>query len=597
MQSNELDLSYYWQVIRRRKWYFLFPLLLILTVALALALMLPPKYTAEGTVLIEAQNIPEELVQSTVTGYVEERLQTLSQIVLSRQNLQELIERYTPYPELQEKAPAEEVIARMREDISMEPVHAEVGGSSGRASTATVAFTVSYEGLDPQVTSQVANALVTLYLEQNLIERKEKASGTVRFFQDQLNQLQTEIEKQEDLIAEFKKENQNALPELMQHNMQSLERIKNEINTRRQDLQTLKERKIYLQGQLATIDPHRPDPKSSRDQPLTLEEELSMLRNQYVTQKSVKSANHPDVVRLKKRIQALEEETSGSESSRMLQTALDEARQNLSELRQKYSDQHPEVIRTQREVDALQQELDQALSSQEAANRADSSGGDFQASNPAYINLQTQIASTIMEIESMKAKIGELENELASYRQRIENSPAVEQRLQALQRNYTNTRNRYQEVMSKLQAAQEAMELEEDQMAEKLTVIEPPVVPESPSKPNRKAIALLGFVLASGFGVGTASLSEFMDRSVRSTQALSAASAKPVLGVIPFLWTARDRRRLWLKRILILLGILALLGFWLFLINEYYQPLDQIWLRIQRAISDAWFQFRQGQNQ
>lgn len=589
MQSSNPDLNYYLEVVRRRKWYFLLPMLIIFTVAFALALMLPPKYTSQATVLIEAQNIPEDLVQTTVTGYVEERLQTLSQIVLSRQNLQELIDKYEPYPDLQQKAPAEEVVARMREDITMEPVHAEEGGRSGRSDAATVAFTLSYEGLQPQVTSQIANDLVSLYLEQNLKLREEKASETVNFFQEQLVQLQAELNQQEDLITKLKQENQSSLPELKQHNMQTLERIKSDISNRRQDLQNLKERKVYLQGQLATVDSQRIDTGSKRGQPLTLEEELSLLRNKYLTQKSVKSSSHPEVVRLKKQIQALKEETSAEDTPRALQTALEEKKQHLSDLQQKYSDEHPEVIRIRRELQALQQELDQAGSEQDAAKQSQAQGDYFQVNNPAYINLQTQIASAEMEIESTKAKIQELEKEVDNYKQRIEKTPAVEQRLGSLQRKYDSNLKRYQEVMSKLQAAKEAQELEEDQMAEKLKVVEPPAIPESPSKPNRMAIALLGFVLASGFGVGTASLSEFMDQSIRGTQNLSAASQQPVLGAIPYLQTARDKRRLWLRRILILLGIFALGCVWLLLLHQYYQPLDEIWLRIQEQLA-SWFQ-------
>lgn len=587
MENNDLDLSYYLDVVRRRKMYFLLPLLLIFTVAFAMALMLPPKYLSQGTVLIEAQNIPEELVQSTVTGYVEERLQTLSQVVLSRQNLEQLIEEYNPYPELQEQGTTEEVVARLREDISMEPIHAEVGGKSGRSSAATVAFTVSYEGLQPRVTSQIANALVSLYLEQNLQLREEKASGTLDFFQEQLTALSEEIDHHEDQLAKFKAKHQNSLPELMQHNMQSLERIKSEINARRQELQNLQERKIYLEGQLATVDPYRIDGLSRGEQPLSLQEELRMLRNEYVTLKSVRSASHPDVVRLQKQIKALEEETEGQGGMEVLEQALAEKEQNLADLRRRYSEKHPDVQASAKQVEVLRREMDQMAESEHSSSDQGWQRQGEQADNPSYIQLQTQITTTTLEIESVQETIKDLQKDMVDYQQRIEKTPNVEQRLQGLQRKYHTAQARYKETMTKLSAAREAVELEEDQMAERLRVIEPPAIPESPSKPNRMAIVLLGFVLASGFGVGSASLSEFMDQSVRRADTLSALSNKPVLGVVPFLATSRDKLWKWSKRILLLMGIAAIIGLWLFLLHNYYQPLDEIWLRILEKMDSS----------
>jgi polysaccharide biosynthesis transport protein len=577
MDNNTSDISYYLDVIRRRKFYFLIPAILTFSVAIVVALNLPSIYSSQATVLIEAQNIPEEFVRTTVTGYVEERLQTLSQIVLSRQNLLDLISRFNPYPELTGKATTEEIVARMRKDIKMQPVRAEVGGRGGRGNTATIAFIVSYEGINPQVTSQVTNALVSLYLEQNLRVREEKAQSTVLFFEQQLNELSSEIDRIEELIARFKEENLHFLPELMNHNQQVFERTKNEIDARRQDIHTLMDRKIYLQGQLATVEPVRPLALPGGRRALTSEEELILLRNEYITQRSVKSDNHPDVVRLKKQIEILEQETSSRQDVKEQQAVLEDKKARLVSLRQRYSDSHPDVIVLTREIEVLEEEVAKLMA---ARNTGPSFRDQVLPDNPTYINLQTQIASVDLDLENRRAKLVELERTLQEYQRRIERGPAVEQRLRALQRDYSSAQARYQEAMSKLQSARESMELEEGQMAEKLTVLEPPQVPQSPIKPNRKAIILLGFVLGSGFGVGTAAMSEFMDQSVRGPGALASVAKRPVLGVIPRLRTSRDKRKFWLTRILAVLIFLALAAGVLYYIHNYYQPLDILWLRL-----------------
>ena len=576
MDNNTTDIRYYLDLIWRKKFYFLIPMVLVFLVAFAVAVKLPSIYSSQATVLIEAQNIPEEFVRTTVTGYVEERLQTLSQIVLSRQNLLDLINRFNPYPDLTGKATTEEIVARMRKDIKMQPVRAEVG-RGGRGNTATIAFIVSYEGINPQVTSQITNAVVSLYLEQNLRVREEKALSTVLFFDQQLNELSSEIDRIEELIARFKEENLHFLPELMNHNQQVFERTKNEIDARRQDIHTLMDRKIYLQGQMATVEPVRPLTLPGGRRALTSEEELILLRNEYITQRSVKSDNHPDVVRLKKQIEVLEQETSSRQDVKEQQALLEDKKARLVSLRQRYSDSHPDVIVLIREIEVQADEVEKLMA---ARNTGPSFRDQVLPDNPTYINLQTQIASVDLDLENRRARLVGLERTLQEYQLRIERGPAVEQRLKALQRDYSSAQVRYQEAMSKLQSARESMELEEGQMAEKLTLLEPPQVPESPIKPNRKAIILLGFVLGSGLGVGSAAMSEFMDQSVRSAGSLASVSRRPVLGVIPRLKTSRDKRKFWLTRGLATIILLALFSGIIFYIHNYYQPLDILWLRV-----------------
>jgi len=576
MDNNTTDIRYYLDLIWRKKFYFLIPMVLVFLVAFAVAVKLPSIYSSQATVLIEAQNIPEEFVRTTVTGYVEERLQTLSQIVLSRQNLLDLINRFNPYPDLTGKATTEEIVARMRKDIKMQPVRAEVG-RGGRGNTATIAFIVSYEGINPQVTSQITNAVVSLYLEQNLRVREEKALSTVLFFDQQLNELSSEIDRIEELIARFKEENLHFLPELMNHNQQVFERTKNEIDARRQDIHTLMDRKIYLQGQMATVEPVRPLTLPGGRRALTSEEELILLRNEYITQRSVKSDNHPDVVRLKKQIEVLEQETSSRQDVKEQQALLEDKKARLVSLRQRYSDSHPDVIVLIREIEVQADEVEKLMA---ARNTGPSFRDQVLPDNPTYINLQTQIASVDLDLENRRARLVGLERTLQEYQLRIERGPAVEQRLKALQRDYSSAQVRYQEAMSKLQSARESMELEEGQMAEKLTLLEPPQVPESPIKPNRKAIILLGFVLGSGLGVGSAAMSEFMDQSVRSAGSLASVSRRPVLGVIPRLKTSRDKRKFWIIRVLATIILLALSSGILFYIHNYYQPLDILWLRV-----------------
>lgn len=576
METNINDIGYYRELLKRRKWYLVVPFVLVFAASTAVAVMLPSVYRSQATILVEAQNIPEELIRTTVTGYIEERLQTLSQIVLSRRNLEEIVDSFDLYPEMAERNTVEQIVARMRRDILMEPIYAQAGNP--RQGRATIAFNLSYEGSDPQSTAQVANALVSLYLEQNLRTREERAEGTVTFFQQQLEELRRDIDSRENDIARFKEENLHSLPDLMQFNMQMLERTRSEIDNRQRDIHNLMNRLVNLQGQLALVEPVRFRGGSGRA--MSLEEELRFLNNQYLALKAVKADNHPDLVRLRNQMKSLDQETQSRHSLRDLIVHLESKQNELSLLRERYSLQHPDVIRLSREIELLEAQVQELSGQRHLVTRVE----DLEPENPAFINLQTQITSTQLDIESTRDKIRDLERTYVMYQRRIENSPQVEQRFKALQRDYDSAQKAFAETTSRLQAAIEARELEEGQMAEKLTVIEPPRASETPVKPNRKAIVLLGFVFASGLSVGTTALAEYFDSSVRDGRTLAKVSGTPVLGSIPYLRTKKDVWTIRIMRLAVLLGILLGVAGVLLLIHFYYEPLDVFWLKLQGRV-------------
>ncbi len=176
------DIHQYWDVIKRRKFQIIIPAVLVFCLSLVIAFVLPPVFKSSATILIEAQEIPQDIVRTTVTGYVEERLQMITHIVMSRSRLLGIIGRFVLYEDLKDRYTTEEIVEKMREDIRMEPIQAEViNPQSGRPGSATIAFTLSYEGKDPRKVAQVANVLTSLYLEENLKNREEKARTTFEF--------------------------------------------------------------------------------------------------------------------------------------------------------------------------------------------------------------------------------------------------------------------------------------------------------------------------------------------------------------------------------------------------------------------------------
>src|ERR1043165_1118405 len=98
----------------------------LLSFALAAALLWPSTYKSMATILIEEQEIPSELVHSTITSYADQRIETIKQQVMSRTTLWKVVEQYNLYPDLRRTSPAEEVVKRFIRDIAVEVISADV---------------------------------------------------------------------------------------------------------------------------------------------------------------------------------------------------------------------------------------------------------------------------------------------------------------------------------------------------------------------------------------------------------------------------------------------------------------------------------------
>ena len=578
--TQQVDIKSYLKVFQRRKWLFIVPMVLIFLVTVCVALALPSIYKSEATILVEAQEIPEQMVQSTVTGYIEERIQSINQVVLSRANLLQIVERYNLYTKMRQTSTTEEIIAKMRNDISMTPVHAEVSNpESGRTGMATIAFTLSYEGKVPKQVAQVTNTLVSLFLEENAEQREKKAQTTVDFLQDQITNLENQISILEQEIADFKDEHLLALPDLMNFNLQLMHRLESQIDQKKEQIRNLEDRLIYLKGQLATLEPVKYSVSLDGERSMTLEEELKMLKGRFMTLKADHSDHHPDVVRLNKQITALEQENEVKDELRQVRKDLVQNKAELSQLEKRYSDKHPDVIKTSKRVQSLEAKASDLEKKQNIFLSKDED-----PDNPSYINLQTQVESTKMDIASLRQEVRELTAKHAKIQSRVEKTPKVEQQYNQLKRDYDNARAKYQETQARLMSAREAKDLEQDQISQKLTLIDPPAIPEQPFKPNRLALLLVGAVLALGFGVGTGSASEFLDNSLHTPQNLAAMTTCPVLTSIPYLQTIKEHKIRRRRMLFVILAVFGLMVGALLAVHLFFRPLGVIWIQIQQKL-------------
>ena len=308
MEEHEMSPNDYMAVLKRRKWSLVLPAALVLLISVAVALILPPVYKSVSTILIEEQEIPANFVTSTVTSYAEQRLQSIHQRIMSTSRLLEIITRLDLYKDLRQKATTEEVIDKMREDISLDYISAEVvDRKTGRPATATIAFTLSYESKEsPATVQKVANILASLFLEENLQVRERQAMEATTFLGDERKKVKKSLDEIEQKIAQFKEEHINELPEVLQVNLQSRHNVQASKERLSEQLRSLKEREGGLMSDLANLSPKMEMEDVKRLESLKLE--LNRLEARFTDQ-------YPDVIKTKEEIAKLTTKIGSNEET------------------------------------------------------------------------------------------------------------------------------------------------------------------------------------------------------------------------------------------------------------------------------------------
>ena len=581
MEDQTKDLRDYIDAFRRRRKSILSIAGVILVISVAVALLWPPTYRSTATILIEEQEIPQDLVRSTITSFAAQRIQTISQTVMTRANLMQIIDKYNLYHKKRRYDTTEEILDRMRNDINVDMINANViDPRTGRPTSATIAFNLSFDGEGPVVTQKVASELTTLYLNENLKKREEKASETYDFLSTEADKLRSHITDLEARLAAFKEKNAGRLPELVPLNMQLRERTEGQLRDVENQLRSLDDRKFYLEGQLALLNPMSPiagDNGEAVPDPAT---RLKMLKSRYVSLSAKYAPDHPDVVRVRREIEALEKQVGSVNSASEQAKELTKLRSELAAAREKYSPDHPDVIRLTKAVEAQEAALKQQQASPESIAAKE------KPDNPAYVTLQAQLEGIKTEYESLTARHDQLNAKLTEYDKRLQQSPDVERNYSMLNRDYRNSAARYQEIRRKQDEAQIGQELEKERKGERFSLIDPAQLPEEPVTPNRPVIFLLGLVLSIGCGAGYAAVAESLDSSVRGPRSVAAALQAAPLSVIPYLQNSDDlARTIKTKRIVIAVFAGSFVAL-LLLVHFFWIPLDVLWFKGLRKAGD-----------
>lgn len=503
----ELSLNDYIAVLKRRALLIGLSFTAILAVSLMVALAIPPIYESTGTILVESQQISADLVSANNSTFADERIEVIRQRVMTREHLMRIIDKYHLFADAGKLLTVSEKIDEMRSAINVALVSAAVKGRG----QVTIAFRLSFEHKRAEVANQVANELVTLFLDENIKQRTERANETTEFLTQEANKLRVELETLENQLADFKQANSNALPEHQELRMNMLSRAELELKEVDRDYKTAHEELRFLELELSAASAGGATKPDASGAAADLPQDLGSLKAEYVRLLSLYKEAHPDVRAVKRKIAALE---AAGGAGGVAPVSMDVAR------------------------------------------------------------VQARIAATQARIESLSGQKQSLLRKMEAYEGQILETPQVERGLITLMRDHDNARKKYEEIRTKEMSAKISESLEQENKAERFVLLEPPLMPEKPVRPNRKKVVALGFFLALAGSGALVMLLEMINQRVRGVDALASVLGRRVLVSIPYISTQAElsRRRKWLK--LLIVSVVLITTTLLVLVHFLYMPLD-----------------------
>jgi succinoglycan biosynthesis transport protein ExoP len=488
--------------------------------------------------------------------------------VMTRTNLAQIIEKFELFPEERKYLPTLLLVEDVQKDMSIDVIDVQQQGSGGQQITSTIAFRLGFEHEAPETARQVANELVSLYLAENVRSRTEKTAETSQFMQAEVDRLDAEVKDLEAQIAAIKRDNEGSLPELMTFNMQLMASLDNDIGEIDRQIQSLRENKIMLDSELALLNPiatqvsaeGRPI-SSPQDQLKALQTELARLEGRY-------SAEHPDVIRVRRDLEAVRAQLGADISLDQNNASLAQARIDLAKAKASYSADSPQVQSAERLVRSLEAR---------AAEPRRQGMGSLEPDNPVYIQIRAQRESLDSTERSLVTKQAELRARRAEAERKMLKSSDVEKDLGALIRRLQGATFSYQNARERLVTAKMGQSLETQSKGERFALVEPPDLPLLPSSPNRPVLLALLIVLVLAAGLGWPQVAESMDEAIHSARAIERVQGAPPIAEIPLIETAEDRKKERNTRVGVLLIAPLIAGVILALIHFLWIPLDVLW--------------------
>jgi succinoglycan biosynthesis transport protein ExoP len=509
--SERPDVERYFDIIRRRHLQLLIPFFCTWLIVWGASWVLKPLYKSSTQILVEQPTMPENYVAPNVNENLQDRLQSITQQILSRTRLLLIINKLHLYG--QAALSDDDRVERMRKDISIDLVRDTRNNEIN-------AFKVSYSAQDPQTAEIVTTELTNLFINENTRVRQEESQGTTKFIADQLEEARVQLSAQEAKVRAFEAVHQGALPSQQTSNLTILGGLQSQLQNEQDALNQTKQQHVYLQA---------------------------LIEQGRAARGSIRADGTP---------------TGLAE----IDQQLDRLRTQLVDLSSRYTDEYPDVVKLKGQI-AKTEKLREELAANPRKVVEDTSAAkepDGLGPTSPLAQLQGQLRANQLEITNREHGIAGLEQRINEYQGRLNQEPTTEQQLAELTRGYEQSKANYDDLLKKESSSKMATSMEQIQAGERFTILDPPSLPLKPDFPNRLKFCGIGLGLGIVVGLIVAAGFEFGDDRLHSETDLKAMLPMTILSEIPEVVhpsdETRSRRRLilgWAMTTFVVVTILA----------------------------------------
>lgn len=490
--------------ILRRSWgKLVIPILVCTFGALVVSALLPNVYESDMLVQIIPQRVPDSYVRSTVTLKTEERLSAVSQQVMSRTQLEQVIKDFNLYPKERERLPMEDVVDKMRAAIA--PL--ELVRRAGNTSPAD-AFHVRFRYPDAELATRVTQRLGTLFIDHNARDRGALAEATNAFLETQLQEASERLDAQERRLELFRQQHAGRLPSNLDFNMQAIQSAQMQVQALVESLARDRDRKLMLERLYGD------------------------------------AVNEPRPV-MPAPVNTATGQASPNATPRQQLLA---ARAALAQLLQTKKPDHPDVGRAQRTITELEARVAKEPADNDGAAAVTGDALNEQQRRDRLQQWRAEIESLDRQIKFKESEEANLRKRVADFQSRIEAVPSTESEWLALTRDYETLQTAYKNLLAKSEESKVAVDLERRQIGEQFRVLDAARVPNHPVSPNRLLINGIGLGTGVAIGVLLVALTVLRDSTFRSEADIAQTLALPVLALVPYVESDEDKRRAYQRR-------------------------------------------------
>jgi len=482
--QTQIKPDYIIDVLIRGRWFLIVPLCISLTLGLGMTLTANKTYEAATMILVQPQRVPINYIKSVVSSGIGERISTISQQVLSRSNLEQIIEQFGLY-ENSSGIYQEEKIEALRKQIKVK-IENSRGGSE--------AFSISFTGSEPERVMRIANTLASYFMDENLKVREAQAIGTSEFLDSELEKTKKRLEEKEQKVAAFRAKYLGGLPDELESNLRTLDRMQKEVTDKAMLLREVNTSISQLDSQISSM-AATGGSGTGGDDFLSFD---------------------------------LEESEEGDDS------AVQAAQEKYDALLLRYTEKHPDVKKLKSIIEKLKQKLEAAKEEEELPSAESKEDILPDMGMDPVAPLKAQRAQLVAEANNIQAEVSAIQEKMKIYAQRVEDTPKRELELQSLTRDYSNIQDVYNSILDRKLEAELSVNMEKKQKGEQFRILDHARLPEKPISPNVKMMFLLSIAGGLGLGGGFLFLKELLTFSViRRDDQIDTLLGLPILASIP----------------------------------------------------------------